>query len=148
MVHICTSDWVGIYEDKSKDDQRKYPEIITVNLAQSVTEETIIQKMASEDHPGDLGETTSDLDCDNLIETDTPNENLQETITQKLASVRLQLEVLCHVQQLMACVRSYISFWPQQRCLYHTAQLLVFSVNITSGWPVVCITYFGVIYKA
>jgi len=66
--------------------------------------------MASEDHPGDLGETTSDLDCDNLIETDTPNENLQETITQKLASVRLQLEVLCHVQQLMACVRSYISF--------------------------------------
>jgi len=42
-------------------------------------------------------EINSDLDCDNLIEAEAENENLQDTIIKKLASVLLKLETLSHV---------------------------------------------------
>ena len=42
-------------------------------------------------------ESASDLDCDNLIEAEAENENLQDTIIKKFASVLRKLETLSHV---------------------------------------------------
>nr|XP_055056165.1 uncharacterized protein LOC129440700 [Misgurnus anguillicaudatus] len=53
------------------------------------------ERQLSEEHS--TAEIASDLDCDDLIEAEAENENLQGTIIKKLASVLLKLETLSHV---------------------------------------------------
>lgn len=65
--------------------------------AELVKSSDINEDRSSEEHSTDLAEIGSGLDSPSLIETDTENENLQDTIIQKLASVLLKLEIYSHV---------------------------------------------------
>ena len=89
----------NIYATYKSHKNRRHPHCTAKDFKVEIVKDGTVNDdhHASADHPADLGETASDLDCQNLTETDIPHEDLQETITQKLASVLLKLEVFSHL---------------------------------------------------
>lgn len=89
----------NIYASYKSHKNRKHPHCTDKDFKGEVVKEGTItdDHHAYEDCSGELGETVSDLNCHNLIETDTTNENLEETIVKKLASVLLKLELFSHL---------------------------------------------------
>ena len=94
MFQNCTFP-TNIYATYKSHKSRRHPHCTVSDFKVELVkvDNVSCDHLVSGDHPGDLEETASDLDCPNLIE----NDNLQETIIQKLATVLLKLAVFSHL---------------------------------------------------